>query len=159
MPAILPFLLLVVPLTEIAIFVLVGSQIGVLATIGLVILTAVTGAILLRIQGFSVLRRVKEAMAENRIPGRDLLHGAMIVLAGVLLLTPGFLTDSLGFLLFVPAVRERLWRLLTRNFVVFSGRQAPERPGSRPRSLDLDESEYSRGSTDGDPSPWRNRPR
>ncbi len=108
----LPFLLLIVPLTEIALFVLIGGMIGVLPTIGIVLATAVTGAWLLRSQGLRQLDRIRTQMAAGAMPGRDIADGAMMLVAGVLLLTPGFFTDSLGFLLFVPAIRAQVFRFL-----------------------------------------------
>ncbi|NJR13648.1 MAG: FxsA family protein [Phyllobacteriaceae bacterium] len=108
----LPFALLAVPLAEIAMFILVGNAIGVLPTIGLVIVTAVCGATLLRVQGMAQLTRIQRDMAAGGLPTRQLVHGAMMVVAGILLLTPGFITDTLGLMLFIPAVREAVFGFL-----------------------------------------------
>lgn len=140
----LPFLFLVVPLSEIAVFVLVGSRIGVLPTIGLVVLTAVVGSALLRHQGLGTLARVQEALREGRAPGRDLVHGVMILLAGFLLLTPGFITDTLGLLLFVPAIRERVFAFL-RARVAFVDLAAPRRETGRTSTIDLDAEDWREG--------------
>lgn len=154
----IPFLLLAVPLAEITVFVLVGGQIGVLATIGLVLATAVTGAILLRIQGFGVMERIRRTLEAEQIPGRELVHGVMIMIAGVLLLTPGFVTDTCGFLLFVPAIRDIGWRFVRDRIVVQTvhARSPGHRPGhgpSRGPTIDLDEDDFS--SDRRDPrSPW-----
>jgi len=163
-----PFLFLiflVVPLLEIAAFVVVGSRIGVLATLGMVLFTAVVGSVLLRVQGFELLRRIRVETDAGRVPGRELVHGAMILLAGFLLLLPGFVTDTVGFLLFVPAFRDWMWRSLARRVLVSvdlstmrpSGAGARYRPDSR--TIDLGEEDFSRtkGTTDApDPSsPWR----
>jgi UPF0716 protein FxsA len=113
--SLLPFFLLVVPLAEIATFVMVGSKIGVLTTIALVLATAVTGVTLLRIQGLGALGRIRTQMDRGEMPSRDLVHGLMIMVAGLLLLTPGFITDTLGLLLFVPAILDRAWRFLRRR--------------------------------------------
>ena len=83
--SIIPFLLLVVPILEIATFIVVGGQIGVVATLGMILFTAVLGSILLRIQGFQVLNQLRAATDAGRVPGRELGHGVMILLAGVLL--------------------------------------------------------------------------
>src|SRR5690606_20580036 len=99
--SLIPFLLLVVPLAEIAAFVVIGGQIGVWATLGMVLLTAILGSFLLRWQGVELFNRINAELRANRVPGRELVHGVMILVAGVLLLTPGFVTDSFGFLLFV----------------------------------------------------------
>jgi UPF0716 protein FxsA len=153
--SLIPFLFLAVPLTEIAVFVLVGSKIGVLPTIGLVILTAAAGSILLRWQGFKALARIQKELAAQRVPGKEMVQGVMILLAGFLLLTPGFVTDTLGLLLFIPPVRDAVWRFLSSRVNVqtigagFSQR-GPAR--AEPRVVDLDEDEYQSG---GDPdSPW-----
>jgi UPF0716 protein FxsA len=156
---------LIVPLLEIAAFVLVGSRIGVLATLGMVLFTAVVGSVLLRVQGFGLLRRIQAETDAGRVPGRELVHGAMILLAGFLLLLPGFVTDAVGFLLFVPAFRDWMWRALARRVLVkvdISGLRAGEggmRYRHDSRTIDLDEDEFSRtregtGNAD-DASPWR----
>jgi UPF0716 protein FxsA len=114
----LPFAFLIVPLTEIAVFVMVGQWIGILPTILLVILTAIIGASLLRHQGFGLLAKLQTEINAGRVPARDLAHGAMMIAAGVLLLTPGFVTDTLGFLLFVPALRERVFKFLSSRISI-----------------------------------------
>ncbi len=154
----LPLLILLMPLIEIAGFVVVGSQIGVLATIGLVIASAVLGAVLLRVQGLGVVQRIRLAMLEKRTPGRELVHGAMIVLAALLLIVPGFVSDLFGLLLFVPAVREAVFRFLARHVTVITpaGPARSGRRGPSPRQIDLDEEEFRR-TADPDGSPWRGR--
>ena len=111
-------LLLIVPLIEIFLFIQLGGVIGVWPTIGIVILTAIVGATMLRRQGLAALRGVQSRLAAGENPGRLVADGAMILVAGVLLLTPGFLTDSLGFLLLVPTVRGWLWRRLAPRLTV-----------------------------------------
>ena len=109
----LPFLILSrLPLLEIAGFVLVGSQIGVLPTLAWSSCRSIVGAVLLRIQGFR--RDAPHPQARSTpgtIPSRELAHGVMILLAGMLLLIPGFVTDIIGLLLFMPPVRDLGWRL------------------------------------------------
>lgn len=152
----IPFLLLAVPLAEISVFVLVGGQIGVLATLGLVLVTAVAGAILLRIQGFGVMERIRRTLEAEQIPGRELVHGVMIMIAGVLLLTPGFVTDTCGFLLFVPAIRDIGWRFVRDRIVVQTvharGHGSGQGPARGP-TIDLDEEDYSTDRRD-PRSPW-----
>ena len=144
-------LLLILPVAEIAGFIVVGSEIGVLATLLLIFATSLLGLLLLRIQGIGVLARIRRESDAGRIPGREMIHAAMILIAGVLLLVPGFLTDLAGLLLFIPAIREIGWRLV-RDRIVLVGesghaarRQAPV--------IDLDESEYD--SQPRPDSPWR----
>jgi UPF0716 protein FxsA len=149
--------ILALPIVEIAVFVVVGSKIGVLWTIALVILSGVVGSLLLRVQGFGALNRIRAELDAGRDPGRELAHGAMIMLAAVLLLIPGFVTDVIGLLLFVPPVRDAAWRFLRRRVVVagsFSGGFGGFR-SRKPddKTIDLDAQDYSR--TPDPKSPWR----
>ncbi|WP_047031796.1 FxsA family protein [Hoeflea sp. IMCC20628] len=161
--SLIPFLLLAIPLAEIAAFVVIGGQIGVWATLGMVLLTAIIGSFLLRWQGVGLFNRINAEVRANRVPGRELVHGVMILVAGVLLLTPGFVTDSLGFLLFVPSIRDIVWRLVKDRVVVqtMGGSTAgPGNPGagahsggaSRDGVVDLNEDEFKR--TNDPASPW-----
>ncbi len=154
----LSLLILAWPLVEIAAFVAVGSKIGILPTIGLVVLSGVVGAVLLRIQGFGVLSRIREQVEAGRDPSRELAHGVMILVAAILLLIPGFVTDIVGILLFIPPIRDLGWRLLRQRVDVvgrFGDGTAWRRPaaGRGDRTIDLDQDDYSRRSEG--PSPWR----
>lgn len=104
-----------VPIAEIALFIYVGERIGLLATLVVIVLTAVVGSALVARQGAGALAQVQAAFFEARFPGKELAHGAMIVVAGAFLVTPGFLTDGLGFLLLVPPVREAARALVIRR--------------------------------------------
>jgi UPF0716 protein FxsA len=151
----IPLLLLALPLAEIAVFVMVGSEIGALATIGLVIATTILGSILLRVQGFGILTRIRETIDAGGSPGRDLVHGLMVLLAGVLLLLPGFLTDVLGFLLFVPPIRDLGWRLIRSRITIVAaaaGSGGFRRPG-RGRTIDLDDDDFVRDDKPQPPRP------
>lgn len=156
--SLIPFLLLIVPLLEIAAFVVIGGEIGVFYTLALIVATAIVGSILLRIQGFGLLAKIQADMNEGKVPARELVHGLMIMIAGVLLLTPGFVTDACGFLLFVPAFRDAAWQLVKSRIKVVGpdGRQGysrgPTRNPSGGPTIDLDEDDYERKP---DPnSPW-----
>ena len=111
MRPLIAILLLALPIAEIAAFIVVGSQIGVLATIGLILASSVAGAMLLRFQGFGAMQRLRAAVERGEAPGRESADGAMIALAGLLLITPGFITGVLGLLLFLPPVRQLFWKL------------------------------------------------
>ncbi len=102
-----------VPLVEIALFVKVGGWIGLWPTLVTVVATAVVGTALLRLQGLHVLRQVQDSLNRGEIPLEQIFTGACLLVAGAFLLTPGFLTDTIGFLLFVPLIRR-----LIRRFVV-----------------------------------------
>lgn len=106
----MPFLLIfiLVPLLELVVLFKVGAQIGILWTILLILATAVIGVTLLRQQGMEVLMRAGQKMHEGSLPAKELAEGFMLAVAGAMLLTPGFLTDALGFSLLVPAVRSAL---------------------------------------------------
>ena len=120
------FLLLVaVPVIEIALFIEVGGWIGTWPTIGIVILTALIGSMMLRQQGTAALQDIQGRIAKGEDPGQMLAEGAMILVAGVLLLTPGFFTDALGLGLLLPPVRGALWRYLAPRIKVTQVYQGP----------------------------------
>ncbi len=119
---------LLVPLLEIYLLIKVGAVIGALPTVFMVVFTAVLGAWLLRIQGFATLRRVQETLAQGGIPAMEMLEGAVLLIAGALLLTPGFFTDALGFLCLIPSLRRALIRRLLKD-VLMSGMRGPGGPG------------------------------
>jgi UPF0716 protein FxsA len=100
-----------IPLVELVLLLRVGGTIGVMRTIALVMVTGVVGAALARRQGAQVLRLIRNDLAEGRMPAPHMLDGAMILAAGLLLITPGLITDAAGLLLLVPAVRReiRVW--------------------------------------------------
>lgn len=108
-------LFLVIPLIEIWLFITVGGLIGVWPTIGLVLLTAVVGALLVRAQGMRAWLELQSAVVEFRDPSRPLAHGAMILFAGALLMTPGFFTDVAGILLLFAPVRDWVMRRVGRR--------------------------------------------
>ena len=100
--------LVAVPLIEIALFIEVGGWIGVWPTILLVLLTAIAGASMLRAQGIAAVRRLQAELERGGDPSPMIVHGAMLLFAGALLLTPGFLTDAVGFTLLVPKARDAI---------------------------------------------------
>jgi UPF0716 protein FxsA len=154
----IPLFLLLLPLLEIAGFVVVGREIGALATVGLVILSSVAGSLLLRHQGFGVMARVRTEMDAGRDPSRQLAHGAMIVLAAILLIIPGFITDIFAILLLLPPVRDFAWRLLKSRIVMATSFSSSFSARRRDNVIDLDDSDYSRDDYPDRPdhnSPWR----
>jgi len=104
---------IVVPLIELYVIIQVGGAIGVLPTIALLLADSILGAMLLRSQGRAVWRRFNEALAERRAPAREIFDGAMVIVGGTLLLTPGFITDIFGLLLLIPPTRDVVRRVLT----------------------------------------------
>lgn len=103
---------LLTPIVEIGVFVQVGGAIGLVPTLAIVILTAMLGAALWRAQGLSTWMRAQDALNRGELPLREVADGAFLIVAGALLLTPGFVTDGLGFLLFVPPFRHFLAKIV-----------------------------------------------
>lgn len=103
-----PYLIIlftVVPAIELLILIEVGSHIGALNTVLLIILTGVVGASLARMQGFIVLNKIKSSLERGQLPSTELLDGLMILTGGIVLLTPGFVSDAMGILLLIPFTR------------------------------------------------------
>jgi UPF0716 protein FxsA len=120
----MPFLLLVflfiaIPVAEISLLIRVGSSIGLLNTIVFVIFTAVLGAYLVRQQGFATIAKLQEETNAGRVPALQIAEGVALLFAGAVLMTPGFITDALGFALLVPPVRQALIAWAATN--VFKG--------------------------------------
>jgi len=103
-------LFITLPLAELYVLIRVGSDIGGLATIALCLFTAAFGGLLIRWQGLSTLFDAQKRMAHGELPAEHGIHGLLLALAGLLLFTPGLITDSLGFLLLIPALRTLLIR-------------------------------------------------
>ncbi len=157
-------LFLALPFVEIAGFVIVGKEIGVLPTLGLIILSAVLGFSLLRRQGLSLLNQMKAESAAGRTPEKAIIHGTLLIFAGILLIIPGFLTDIIGLLLFIPFVRDLIWNHVLRKRIIMTGNfQNNNSAYSRQYYseeeviIDLDPEDYS-SSSDKDKnaknSPW-----
>ncbi|WBU56383.1 FxsA family protein [Paracoccus sediminicola] len=118
MPLLILFIL--IPIIEIALFIQIGGLIGLWPTIGLVLLSAVVGTVLIRSQGRRALEDLQGSFRTLSDPMRPLAHGAMILFAGALLLTPGFFTDIVGLLLLVPGVRDWIMRAAGKRVKVTS---------------------------------------
>ena len=151
MPLLLILLFIVVPVAELYVIIKVGELIGVWPTLALLLADALLGSWLLKHEGRGAWRRFNQALAERRFPGREVIDGALIIVGGTLLLTPGFLTDIVGVFLLLPPTRAITRRLLKRftigRFMVVAmpggGRGpvgAPPRDGGRrqPRDYDFD---------------------
>jgi len=113
---ILAVLFVVVPIVELYFIIQVAHVIGGIETIALLVVESLIGAWLMKRQGMGALNRISRALDEHRMPGRELVDGVLILFAGALMLTPGFVTDVLGFLLLLPPTRAVVRRLLMRRF-------------------------------------------
>ncbi len=109
-----------VPLIEIGLFIQVGGAIGLFPTLAIVLVTAVLGTWLVRTQGAMALGQLRTSFSDMRDPTEPLVHGAMILFAGALLLTPGFFTDAVGFALLVPAIRKAAYQAIRARVKVQS---------------------------------------
>lgn len=154
-------LFLIAPLVEIASFIIVGQAIGVLPTLGLIVLSGMAGVALLRVQGAGILRRLQNEAQKGVDPGRELVHAALLVVAAFLLIVPGFFGDIIGILLFLPFVRDLAWRLIKPRIVVRGAFADGGFRTARPADdnvVDLDGDEFQRepnpNSAKRD-SPWR----
>src|SRR5918997_2426647 len=116
MPLVLVILFIVVPIVEIYVLWQIGSAIGILPTLALLILDSVLGSWLMRSQGRAAWMRFNRALAEGRVPGREVIDGVLIIFGGALLLTPGFLSDFLGLILLLPPTRALVRRVLVSRF-------------------------------------------
>jgi UPF0716 protein FxsA len=124
---------IVVPLAELYVIIQVGQAIGALPTIALLVLDSIAGSMLMRSQGRAAWLRFRLALEEGRIPGREVLDGALVIFGGAFLLAPGCITDAVGAALLIPPTRAVVRRLLVRRFSVrviggVGGPRGPRRP-------------------------------
>jgi UPF0716 protein FxsA len=110
---------MIVPLIEIAFFVIIGNAIGLWPTLFGVFLTAVAGSLVLKWQGRALYAEIRNTLGQGALPARALADAMMVGMAGVLLLTPGYFSDLLGILLLIPPVRTLIYALLRSRIVVF----------------------------------------
>jgi len=113
----LVLLFVVVPIIELFVIIQVGEAIGVLPTIALLVADSILGSMLMRSQGRVAWARFNAALAESRIPHREVLDGALVIFGGALLLTPGFVTDVLGIILLLPPTRVLVRALVARRLL------------------------------------------
>ena len=121
----------VIPMIEIALFIQVGGAIGLPWTLMIVLLTAIIGAAMVKTQGLRTMQKIQQSFSDLQDPTEPLANGAMILISGALLLTPGFFTDTVGFALLVPGVRRTifLWarsRVKVKNFTMGQASQDPK---------------------------------
>lgn len=112
----LVLLFTIVPAVELAVLIRVGSIIGVGSTLMIIIFTGVVGAYLARLQGFLILKEIQEKINQGLMPSEQLMDGLLILVGGILLLTPGFITDVTGFLLLIPITRAIIKHTFKQHF-------------------------------------------
>lgn len=151
-------LFVIVPIIEITLLINVGQLIGVWYTVGLVLLSAFIGVNMLRIQSLGTLMRARQRMDQGEIPGQEMGEGIVLAVGGALLVTPGFVTDVVGFCCLIPYTRKALVRFLSQRLTVVTSmqassahashsqpfRDAPRGSGSTPASGDIIDGEYTR---------------
>lgn len=129
-------LLLCLPVIEIAVLISVGGLIGLPLTILFVLLTAVIGTFLLRQQGLSLLFSAQEQVSQGQLPAQTMAEGVVVAVGGALLLTPGFVTDAMGFMCLIPVTRHLMVELLKKGFVAKGGVYVSTQQGARGSSND-----------------------
>ncbi|MGZ4277433.1 MAG: FxsA family protein [Solirubrobacteraceae bacterium] len=143
-------LFIVVPIVEIYAIIQVGQAIGALWTIALLIADSILGSLLMCSQGRAVWRRFNTAIAEARVPAREVLDGGLVIFGGALLLTPGFVTDIFGAAFLLPPSRALIRRLLVRRF---AGRMTVAAPPPRRRAAGPRDADVEGTATEVDPNP------
>lgn len=124
MGRVLFLMFLAVPLIEIAFFIVIGQAIGLWPTLAGVLVTAVIGALVLHIQGLSLINEIRTSVGRGQLPARALADAMMVAIAGVLLLTPGYFTDLMGILLLIPPVRGLIYAFIRARVTVVSASSA-----------------------------------
>ncbi|MBV0933094.1 FxsA family protein [Marinobacterium weihaiense] len=151
-------LFIIIPIIEITVLIQVGQAIGAWYTVGLVLLSAFIGVNMLRHQGLSTLARAQQRMQQGEMPGQEMVEGILLAVGGALLVTPGFVTDVLGFSCLVPGIRKALIKPLLSRFTVVAAGQAGHAgfqsqgadmpphaaPHHPPREGDVIDGEYTR---------------
>ena len=148
-------LFILIPLLEIWLFIMLGGFIGVYPTLFIILLTAILGTFLVKTQGINVLKEIQSKFNELKNPTESIVHGAMILFAGALLLTPGFFTDTIGFLLLLPKVRKAtfFWLKNKVNLVKYSSSE--ESGSDKNKYSDIEVTDYKEVEPE-EKSPWTN---
>ncbi|KDE40804.1 MAG: FxsA family protein [Nitrincola lacisaponensis] len=143
-------LFIIVPIIEITLLINVGQWIGVWYTVGLVLLSAFIGVNMLRIQSLGTLMRARQRMEQGEIPGREMGEGIVLAVGGALLVTPGFVTDVIGFCCLIPYTRRALVSILSQRFTVIAMRQGGMPGGDPADGFQSHQDHVHRPSREGD---------
>ena len=146
-------LLIIVPVVEIYFVIQIGSEIGAFSTVVLIIFTAVLGAYLFRLQGMTTFQRVQASLSRGEIPAIEMIEGAMLLVSAALLLTPGFVTDIVGFICLIPMVRRKFaLSILQSQFISQPGAEGfQQSTGQYDSSIDVIEGEFKREDEPAEP--------
>ena len=109
-------MIIFIPIIEIYLFIKIGSQIGAISTISLILFTAILGVFYARYEGFNTLRSAINQLVKNEIPFYEIVSGAALAMAALLLILPGFLTDFIGLLIIFPPTRKLFFKKITSNY-------------------------------------------
>lgn len=151
MPLLLLSVLIAVPLIEIGVFIQVGGAIGLWPTLGAIVLTALAGSALIRHQGLAILGQARDSFAAGRLPVREIFDGICLLLAGALLLTPGFVTDAIGALFLVPTIRGFIRTAVLTQFLDRHGDRKNGDASARDGEPTTIEGKYSVAGSNGEP--------
>ena len=146
-------LFILIPLLEIWLFILLGGFIGVYPTLFVILLTAILGTFLVKTQGINVLKEIQSKFNELETPTEPIVHGAMILFAGALLLTPGFFTDTVGFLLLLPKVRRAAFFWLKNRLNLEKNSSFETSSGDKYNYSDIEVTDYKVVEPE-EKSPW-----
>ena len=133
-------LFLLIPLVEIYFLIQVGSVVGAIPTVALVVFTALLGAMLLRFQGLATLQRTRSTLSQGQVPAMEMFEGVLLLFSGALLLTPGFVTDAIGFLFLIPPLRKIVIHWFLKRFTINTQQfgNPPGASGSGPYTIEGD---------------------
>ena len=148
-------LFILIPLLEIWLFILLGGFIGVYPTLFVILLTAILGTFLVKTQGINVLKEIQSKFNELENHTEPIVHGAMILFAGALLLTPGFFTDTVGFLLLLPKVRRAAFFWLKNRLTFVKNSSFETSRGDKYNYSDIEVTDYKEVEPE-EKSPWTN---
>ncbi len=155
MGRILFFVFLAVPILEIGIFIAMGQAIGLWPTLLGVVITALIGSYVIKIQGLSLIREIQQLMGAGVLPARQIGDGLMLAIAGALLLTPGYFTDLCGFLLLVPSIRGQIYAFLKSRMTVSAGYNDFSGNNLKPDTIDKNKDRDQDNVVDLDENNWR----
>ena len=148
-------LFILIPLLEIWLFIILGGFIGVYPTLFVILLTAILGTFLVKTQGINVLKEIQSKFNGLENPTEPIVHGAMILFAGALLLTPGFFTDTIGFLLLLPKVRKAAFFWLRNKINLVKYSPSESNSSHKNKYSDIEVTDYKEVEPE-EKSPWTN---